>query len=164
MQIALTRGAKGTTFAPFLSGKQPLGSPRGCSGFCFAHGTRVFTRKMQRVCDKNLYTAHLPEIALFENRRAYQRENNLDICIRLATFVFVNTILQSEVFVSWLARLKDMQAKFRIVARIRRAELGNFGDCKPVGGGVSEMRVHTGQGYRIYFIQDGARVYSSGRW
>lgn len=71
----------------------------------------------------------------------------------------MNTILQSELFVSWLARLKDMQAKFSILARIRRAEMGNFGDCKPVGGGVSEMRVHTGKGYRVYFMQDGDCVY-----
>lgn len=162
MQIALTRGAKGTTFALFLFGKQPWAVHGVVLDFALRM-VRVFLPAMQRDCDKG--SLHdLPEIVFLANRRAYQRENNLDICIRLATFVLVNTILQSEVFVSWLARLKDMQAKFRIVARIRRAELGNFGDCKPVGGGVSEMRVHTGQGYRIYFIQDGARVYSSGRW
>ncbi len=71
----------------------------------------------------------------------------------------MNTILQSELFVGWLARLKDMQAKFSILARIRRAELGNFGDCKPVGEGVSEMRIHVGKGYRVYFMQDGNNVY-----
>lgn len=71
----------------------------------------------------------------------------------------MNTILQSELFVDWLARLKDMQAKFSILARIRRAEMGNFGDCKSVGGGVFEMRVHVGKGYRVYFMQDGDRVY-----
>ena len=126
---------------------------------CFAYGTLVFTRKMQRVCDKDLYTAPPSRDRASCKAQAYQKENNLDICIRLATFVLVNTILQSELFVSWRARLEDMQAKFRILARIRRAELGNFGDCKSVGGGVSEMRVHTGKGYRMYFMQDGDRVY-----
>ncbi|WP_022656935.1 type II toxin-antitoxin system RelE/ParE family toxin [uncultured Desulfovibrio sp.] len=71
----------------------------------------------------------------------------------------MNTIFQSDLFISWLARLKDMRAKFSILARIRRAEMGNFGDCKSVGGGVSEMRVHTGKGYRVYFMQEGDRVY-----
>lgn len=46
----------------------------------------------------------------------------------------------------------------RIQARIRRAELGNFGDCEPVGEGVSEMRVHHGLGYRVYFVQQGAEI------
>ena len=71
----------------------------------------------------------------------------------------MNTILQSEMFVTWLAKLKDMQAKFSILARIRRADMGNFGDCKSVGGGVFEMRVHIGKGYRVYFMQDGDRIY-----
>jgi putative addiction module killer protein len=44
-------------------------------------------------------------------------------------------------------------AQKRIQARIRRAELGNFGDCEPVGQGVSEMRIHYGPGYRVYVVQ-----------
>jgi putative addiction module killer protein len=46
----------------------------------------------------------------------------------------------------------------RIQARIDRAEDGNFGDCAPVGEGVSEMRIHFGQGYRVYFVQRGLEV------
>lgn len=71
----------------------------------------------------------------------------------------MNTIYQSEVFTRWLNYLTDVRAKLGILARIRRAELGNFGDCKPVGEGVSEMRIHVGKGYRVYFMRDGERVY-----
>lgn len=71
----------------------------------------------------------------------------------------MNTIYQSEIFRRWLNNLTDVRAKFAILARIRRAELGNFGDCKPVGEGVAEMRIHAGKGYRVYFMRDGERVY-----
>ena len=64
-------------------------------------------------------------------------------------------VRQTETFVAWVAALRDLQARARIIARIRRMELGNPGDVKPVGGGVSEMRVHHGPGYRIYFTQRG---------
>ena len=71
----------------------------------------------------------------------------------------MNTIHKTELFESWLLKLKDSTAKFRILARIRLAGLGNFGDCAPVGEGVSEMRIHVGAGYRVYYIQEGARIY-----
>ena len=71
----------------------------------------------------------------------------------------MNTLLKSDRFAEWLDKLKDMRAKFGIIARIRRAELGNFGDCRAVGEGVSEMRIHAGAGYRVYFMQDGGHVY-----
>jgi putative addiction module killer protein len=61
------------------------------------------------------------------------------------------TVLQSGTFKEWLAGLKDAQARARINARIRRAELGNLGDTKAVGRGVSEMRIDYGPGYRLYF-------------
>lgn len=61
------------------------------------------------------------------------------------------TVLQSSMFREWLAGLKDAQARARINARIRRAELGNLGDTKAIGGGVSEMRIDHGPGYRLYF-------------
>jgi putative addiction module killer protein len=64
----------------------------------------------------------------------------------------------TEAFVGWLDALKDRQGRQRIVARIRRMELGSPGDVKPVGGGVSEMRIQAGPGYRIYFISAGASV------
>ncbi len=65
------------------------------------------------------------------------------------------TVLRSHEFDRWLVRLKDVKGRARIVARIRSAELGNLGDVKPIGDGISEMRVHFGPGYRVYFIQRG---------
>lgn len=61
----------------------------------------------------------------------------------------------TDEFCSWLEGLTDKRARMRIVARIRRAELGNLGDWEPVGGKVSEMRVDTGPGYRLYFTRRG---------
>jgi putative addiction module killer protein len=55
--------------------------------------------------------------------------------------------------------LRDRQAASRIQARIDRAEDGHFGDVKPVGEGVLEMRVHHGPGYRVYFTQTGRTIY-----
>ena len=63
------------------------------------------------------------------------------------------TVLQSGTFRDWLARLRDGQARARINARIRRAELGNLGDVKTLGSGVSELRIDYGPGYRVYFTQ-----------
>lgn len=70
----------------------------------------------------------------------------------------MKAIYTTEVFDTWLVGLRDAQALARIKMRIRRAEEGNFGDCKPVGEGVSEMRIHYGPGYRVYFAQRGMEV------
>lgn len=64
-------------------------------------------------------------------------------------------IRKTERFAEWFAGLRDRQARSRIQVRIDRAEIGNFGDCRPVGNGVSEMRIHYGPGFRVYFIQRG---------
>jgi putative addiction module killer protein len=61
-------------------------------------------------------------------------------------------------FRDWLDGLADQRAQVRIAARLRRAEVGNLGDWKPVGGGVSEMRVDTGPGYRLYFMKQRTAV------
>jgi putative addiction module killer protein len=71
----------------------------------------------------------------------------------------MNTIETTEIFDAWLAALHDPQAVSRVNARIFRAEQGSFGDVKPVGGGVSEMRIHYGPGYRVYFNQTGRTIY-----
>ncbi|MCK9915928.1 type II toxin-antitoxin system RelE/ParE family toxin [Microbacteriaceae bacterium K1510] len=67
-------------------------------------------------------------------------------------------IRQTDVFARWLAGLRDNRARMRINVRIRRLSLGNPGDVKPVGEGVSEMRIDYGPGYRVYFIQRGATL------
>jgi len=67
-------------------------------------------------------------------------------------------VQETEIYSSWFASLKDTQARARIVARVRRLSLGNPGDCGPVGEGVSEMRIHYGPGYRVYFVAHGSTV------
>lgn len=71
----------------------------------------------------------------------------------------MNTFLRTDEFDAWLSALKDKVDRARIAHRIRSAEHGNFGDCEPVGEGVSEMRVHVGPGYRVYYTRRGVVVY-----
>lgn len=62
-------------------------------------------------------------------------------------------IIQSETFKEWRSKLKDRLAVLRINARIERMVDGNFGDIRSVGGGVSELRIDYGPGYRVYFTR-----------
>lgn len=64
----------------------------------------------------------------------------------------------NEPFTEWLNAMRDKGAQARIRVRLRRLEAGNFGDCKPVGGGVIELRVDTGPGYRAYLGRQGKAV------
>lgn len=66
---------------------------------------------------------------------------------------------QTPVFVRWLQSLKDPTAKARVLARTRAAQLDHFGDCEAIGGGVYEMRIHRGPGYRVYFSRHGKVLY-----
>ena len=67
-------------------------------------------------------------------------------------------IRKTEIFVDWLDNLRDNRARTRIIARLDRMQMGNFGDVRPVGGGVNELRIHYGPGYRVYFVQRGPVV------
>lgn len=67
-------------------------------------------------------------------------------------------VRKTEIFDTWLTSLKDIRARARIEIRIRRLSLGNAGDIKPVGEGVSELRVDYGPGYRIYIASSGRTI------
>lgn len=67
-------------------------------------------------------------------------------------------IRKTEIFVKWLDGLRDIRARARILARIERLAGGNPGDVKPVGEGVSELRINYGPGYRVYYKKQGEKV------
>jgi putative addiction module killer protein len=69
------------------------------------------------------------------------------------------TLIRSTEFDAWLETLAGSKAYARILTRLDSASLGNFGDCKPVGEGISEMRIHAGAGYRIYYMRTAIAVY-----
>jgi len=67
-------------------------------------------------------------------------------------------IRKTDLFANWLDNLRDIQAKARVLVRIERLASGNAGDVKPVGEGISEMRIDYGPGYRVYFTKRGSEV------
>ena len=67
-------------------------------------------------------------------------------------------IRRSSVYVKWIRKLRDSKARARIIAGIKRLEEGNPGDVKPVGEGISEMRIDYGPGYRIYYKDTGKEI------
>lgn len=71
----------------------------------------------------------------------------------------MNSIIRSTVFDDWLKALRDFKGRARIVSRLEAAQRGSFGDCESVGEGVSEMRIHYGPGYRVYYTRRGRTVY-----
>jgi putative addiction module killer protein len=71
----------------------------------------------------------------------------------------VNVISKTPEFDTWLDGVKDVQGKAAVLSRLDRAREDNFGDCEPVGDGVSEMRVFVGPGYRVYFVRTGQTAY-----
>ncbi|WP_284264890.1 type II toxin-antitoxin system RelE/ParE family toxin [Bradyrhizobium iriomotense] len=68
------------------------------------------------------------------------------------------SVRETEEFSNWLRKLRDAVAKSKILVRIQRLAGGNPGDVRPVGEGVSELRIHHGAGYRVYFIQRGEEL------
>ena len=67
-------------------------------------------------------------------------------------------VRQSSVYQKWIEGLRDERARYRINARIRRLEEGNPGDVKPAGGGISEIRIDYGPGYRVYYKDTGREI------
>lgn len=67
-------------------------------------------------------------------------------------------IRKTETFARWLDNLRDIQARARVLVRIERLAQGNPGDVKPVGEGVSELRINYGPGYRVYYLRRGKEV------
>ncbi|ATA51790.1 type II toxin-antitoxin system RelE/ParE family toxin (plasmid) [Vibrio anguillarum] len=68
------------------------------------------------------------------------------------------TIKRTQLFDDWLKTLKDAQARGAITARVQRLTQGLSGDVKPVGSGISELRIHVGKGYRVYFKRSGKQI------
>lgn len=67
-------------------------------------------------------------------------------------------VVQTDEFETWLKRLKDARGKARILRRLDRLAQGNPGDVRPIGKGLSELRVDVGPGYRVYYLRDGERL------
>ena len=80
-------------------------------------------------------------------------------CIRKDTLSHMITLLRTAEFDRWLKGVRDRVAQARIAQRLDAAVIGHFGDCEPVGDGISEMRIHVGAGYRVYFTRRAAVVY-----
>lgn len=67
-------------------------------------------------------------------------------------------ILQTEAYRKWFRKLRDCAAKYSIALRLERMRSGNFGDSKSIGGGIFELRIDTGKGYRVYFKNRGKEI------
>ena len=70
----------------------------------------------------------------------------------------MKTVKQTQNYSKWYNKLKDTVAKSRIAVRIRRMQFGNFGDAKPVGAGVFELRFDFGPGYRVYYTERNGEI------
>lgn len=80
----------------------------------------------------------------------------MDVTEKLVKFYLTQT--GDSPFEDWFDELRDRRIKEKILTRIARVRVGNFGDCTGVGEGVSELRIHFGPGYRLYFAQDGTEI------
>ncbi|MDF4902137.1 type II toxin-antitoxin system RelE/ParE family toxin [Vibrio parahaemolyticus] len=68
------------------------------------------------------------------------------------------TIKSTPLFDEWLKGLKDPKAKATVLSRVQRLKFGLYGDCEPVGKGISELRIHIGKGYRVYFKEQNKQI------
>jgi putative addiction module killer protein len=78
--------------------------------------------------------------------------------MKLMKVLYFKTEYGTAPFTEWLTKLKDRKGRATILARINRLKLGNFGDCKPVGDGVYELRIDFGAGYRVYYAKSGNEI------
>ena len=67
-------------------------------------------------------------------------------------------IYKTDIFIKWLDGLRDIRARAKIMIRIERLAMGNPGDVKALGKGISEMRINYGPGYRVYYKQQGPQI------
>ena len=67
-------------------------------------------------------------------------------------------VQQTDAFAKWLSALRDREARIKVLGRIARLAYGNPGDVRSVGDGVSELRIHFGPGYRVYFVRRGLHI------
>ncbi len=72
--------------------------------------------------------------------------------------MFMKEIRKTEIFAKWIDEIQDIRARARILVRIERLSAGNPGDVKPVGEGVSELRIDYGPGYRVYYKEQGRKL------
>lgn len=80
----------------------------------------------------------------------------LDLALIVNYSLHMIETIQTDIFSKWLSNLRDKQAKAKILIRLKRLSLGNAGDVKPVGQGVSEWRINFAKGYRVYYMQRGS--------
>jgi len=105
-----------------------------------------------------------PELQLLlaiENPIAYLARGGMSVltaCIHMNTVDPVYNIRRTEIFDMWLSGLKDTQGQAKIIARLDSMRLGNLGDAKLLGGGLRELRIHSGPGYKLCFIRQGVAV------
>jgi len=82
-----------------------------------------------------------------------RRQSTYDQDVRYSRHML--EVVQTDGFETWLKKLKDVRGKARIVRRLDRLAQGNPGDVRPIGKGLSELRLDVGPGYRVYYLQDG---------
>ena len=82
------------------------------------------------------------------------RYNNMTKPVQPKTLIVYQDADGNEPFTNWFNSLRDVQGRKRIGARLRRLEQGNYGDCQPIGEGISELRMFFGPGYRVYFGEE----------
>ncbi|CAN5401435.1 type II toxin-antitoxin system RelE/ParE family toxin [soil metagenome] len=82
----------------------------------------------------------------------------MDILLQLCIMFHMYEVTATTTFMRWLNGLRDAKAQTIIAARIERVKVGNFGDCKSVGDGVSELRIAFGPGYRLYYTVEERKI------